>query len=76
MVFLYYHFQAAAQLVQRSGFSIKTYLLLKPPFLNEHDAIVDVLKSIKVLNQNSLTDCISINPVIIQKFTLVEYLFE
>lgn len=54
---------------------IKTYLLLKPPFLSECDAITDITESIKVLSDRKLTDCISINPVNIQKFTLVEYLF-
>ena len=54
---------------------IKTYLLLKPPFLSEYDAIIDVIESIKVLSDRKLTECISINPVNIQKFTLVEYLF-
>jgi radical SAM enzyme (TIGR01210 family) len=54
---------------------VKTYLLLKPPFLNEQEAITDVLNSIEVLHSKKLTDCISINPVNIQKFTLIEYLF-
>jgi radical SAM enzyme (TIGR01210 family) len=74
--FSFVDFQSSAQMVRESGFSIKTYLLLKPPFLNEHDAITDVLNSIKILHSSNLTDCISINPVNVQKYTLVEYLFE
>jgi radical SAM enzyme (TIGR01210 family) len=55
---------------------VKTYLLLKPPFLTERDAISDVVDSIKKLKQSGFTDSISINPVNIQKFTLIEYLFD
>ena len=58
------------------GVSIKTYLLLKPPFLTDRDAITDLLSSISDLREQKLTDCISINPVHIQKFTVVEYLFD
>lgn len=56
------------------GILIKTYLLLKPLFVTERDGISDVVQSIRALS-NGLTDCISINPVNIQKYTLVEYLF-
>ena len=49
---------------------------MKPPFLYEADAISDVLNSISEIGSKNLTHCISINPVHIQKFTLVEYLFE
>ncbi|WP_455392474.1 archaeosine biosynthesis radical SAM protein RaSEA [[Eubacterium] cellulosolvens] len=65
----------AARLAKKVDISLKSYLLLKPPFISERDAIMDVLNSIKRLHEQKLTDCISINPVNIQKFTLVEHLF-
>ncbi|MCK5561792.1 MAG: TIGR01210 family radical SAM protein, partial [Thermoplasmata archaeon] len=39
------------------------------------DAISDVLNSIAQLSKHGLSDVISINPINIQKFTLVEHLF-
>jgi radical SAM enzyme (TIGR01210 family) len=74
--FSFADYQKSAELVRKFDLSIKTYLLLKPPFLNENDAISDTLNSIDVLHQNRLTDCISINPVNVQKYTLVEYLYQ
>jgi len=64
----------AVKIVRDFGILIKTYLLLKPLFVTEFDGISDVLQSIRALH-DGLTDCISINPVNIQKNTLVEYLF-
>jgi len=53
--------------------SIRTYLLLKPPFLTENEAIKDLDNSInKIYN---ITDIISINPVNIQRGTLLEELW-
>jgi radical SAM enzyme (TIGR01210 family) len=65
----------AVQNARKSDLFVKTYLLLKPLFLTEFDAISDVLHSIQILRDKRLTDSISINPVNIQKFTLIEYLF-
>ncbi len=73
-----FHFQdyiTAANIAKQLEIGIKTYLLLKPPFLTERDAITDVLQSIAKLRELNLTTSISINPVNIQKFTVVEYLF-
>lgn len=53
---------------------VKAYLLLKPPFLNEQAAIDDCIYSIKNLVDLGV-DSISINPLNIQKGTLVEYLW-
>ncbi|MFP3871435.1 MAG: archaeosine biosynthesis radical SAM protein RaSEA [Candidatus Natronoplasma sp.] len=54
--------------------SIRTYLLLKPPFLLEKEAVEDVIDSIERIK--GLTDIVSINPVNIQKGTLVEKLWK
>ncbi len=53
--------------------SIRTYVLLKPPFLIENEAVQDVLKTIKEIS--NYTDVISINPLNVQKGTLVEKLW-
>jgi len=66
----------AVKNAKKVDIAIKTYLLLKPPFLAERDAIADILNSIKILADRELTNCVSINPVQIQKFTIIEYLFD
>ncbi len=54
--------------------SIRTYLLLKPPFLLEKEAVNDVVESIRKVKD--LTDIVSINPVNVQRGTLVEKLWK
>jgi radical SAM enzyme (TIGR01210 family) len=56
------------------GIGVKTYLLFKPPFLNEQSAIDDCTNSIRSL-LNLKVNSISINPMNVQKNTLVEYLW-
>ncbi len=51
----------------------KTYLLLKPPFLTEYEALLDVVQSIQAITQH--TDTISLNPTNIQRFTIVDFLW-
>ncbi len=53
--------------------SIRTYLLLKPPFLTENEAIEDLENSIRDIAE--ITDVISINPINIQNGTLLEELW-
>lgn len=53
--------------------SIRTYLLLKPLFLTEKEAIDDLVNSIHRVSE--LTDIVSINPVNVQKGTLLEELW-
>ncbi len=60
----------AAELVSRLSLELRTYLLFKPLFLSEKKSINDILESIKLVS--SLTDDVSINPMNIQKNTLVE----
>lgn len=70
----YDNFKRAVNLCKEQNIGVKAYLLLKPPFLNEQGAIDDCINSIKnliTLNVNT----ISVNPVNIQKGTLVEYLW-
>jgi hypothetical protein len=62
------------KICREQGFGVKVYLLLKPPFLNEQAAIDDCSNSIKTLIKLGINS-ISINPMNIQKGTLVEYLW-
>ena len=64
----------AINLCKELDLGIRAYLLLKPPFLTEQAAIDDCIESIKKLIQLGV-DTISINPVNVQKGTLVEYLW-
>ncbi|MFX1488036.1 MAG: archaeosine biosynthesis radical SAM protein RaSEA [Promethearchaeota archaeon] len=70
----FHDFKNALKLCNKFNVGVKAYLLLKPPFLNEQGAIDDCVDSIrKLINLNVKT--ISINPVNVQKGTLVEFLW-
>jgi radical SAM enzyme (TIGR01210 family) len=64
----------AATVLQKEKIELRTYLLFKPPFISEKMAIEDIEKSVAIVNQYSAD--ISINPMNIQKNTLVEKLWE
>ncbi len=63
----------AARRLRDTGALAKAYLLLKPPFLTEREAIEDAVLSVRRCRE--LFDTISINPVHIQGGTLVERLW-
>ncbi len=63
-------FDRAADILRNDGLSIRTYVLLKPPFLTEGEAIEDSIKTIDYASK--VSDTVSLNPVNVQKGTLVE----
>ena len=63
----------AAALVHDVGATVKTYLLVKPAFLTEREAIEDAIVSGHEADPHS--DTISFNPVNIQSHTIVDRLF-
>jgi radical SAM enzyme (TIGR01210 family) len=63
----------AATLLRDAGIPVRTYLLLKPPFLTERQAIADTLASIEYAVPFS--ESISINPINVQRGTAVESLW-
>lgn len=71
--FAFEDYVKAAKAVKGSGLRLRTYLLIKPPFLTEQEAITDAVNSAK--KADKYTDVISFNPINIQKFTLVERLW-
>jgi hypothetical protein len=54
--------------------SLKTYVLLKPPFLTEKESIIDAINTARLAGKYSST--VSLNPVNIQKNTFVEFLWK
>jgi radical SAM enzyme (TIGR01210 family) len=63
----------AAAICHEAGARVKTYLLVKPPFLTEREAIEDAVRSGHGADPHS--DTISFNPVNVQSHTLVDRLF-
>jgi len=66
-------YKKAADMVKKNDFRLKTYLLIKPPFLTEKESILDSISSVKKIMD--CTDTISFNPVNVQRNTVVEYLW-
>ncbi|HID19583.1 MAG TPA: TIGR01210 family radical SAM protein [Methanophagales archaeon] len=66
-------YRAASKLVKECGATVKTYLLLKPPFVSEKKAIEDVIKSTELVAPYSST--ISLNLCNVQKYTILENLW-
>jgi len=67
-------YRTAAKIVNECGATVKTYLLLKPPFVSEKKAIEDVIKSADLVSDYSST--ISLNLCNVQNYTHLEYLWK
>lgn len=67
-------FVEAAEFCRDRGVLVKAYLLLKPPFLTEEETVEDMVQSIK--DAAPYSDVLSVNPTNVQKFTLVEKLWQ
>jgi len=65
-------FPQAAAACQRHGVSVKAYLMAKPPFLKESDALVDATRTIVAAAPHSRM--VSLNPTNVQGNTLVDAL--
>ena len=72
--FPYQHFLEAAETIQNNKFLLKTYVLLKPPFLTEQESISDCITTIQTIAKHS--DTMSLNPTNVQRHTLVEFLWK
>jgi len=66
-------YEKAANILGEMKIPIKTYLLVKPPFLTEKEAIGDAVSSARFASRYSKT--ISYNPVNVQRHTVVERLW-
>lgn len=68
-------FTEAAKAITENGVSLRSYVLLKPPFLSEQEGITDAVQTIKTAF-SLRADSVSLEAVTVQKYTLVEYLTE
>jgi radical SAM enzyme (TIGR01210 family) len=66
-------FQRASELCGDFGISPRAYILVKPPFLTEREAMVDAVSTAE--SAAGVADTISFNPVNVQRNTLVEFLW-
>ncbi len=71
--FTFEDFSRAAKFLIECGARVRTYLLLKPPFLSEGEAVEDCLRSI--LECARLSSTISVNPVYVPKNSYIEKLW-
>ncbi len=67
-------FQHALETARKYDIGTRAYVLLKPPFLTESQSQADALQTIKTCADIGVTT-VSVNPVNIQKNTLVEKLW-
>ncbi len=67
-------FPAAAEACKRHNVSVKSYLMCKPPFLKESDALTDSTNTI--VAAAPYADMVSLNPTNVQGNTLVDALFK
>lgn len=72
--FTFDDYKRAASIVKKQGFKLKTYVLIKPPFISEKRAIEDAVKTVNDIK--NLTDTVSFNPCNVQRNTVVEYLWK
>jgi radical SAM enzyme (TIGR01210 family) len=71
--FLFKDFVRASETAKKYGVTTKAYLLLKPPFISEKDALEDIVNS--VLDAAPYAGTISINLCNVQRGTIVDELF-
>ncbi|MDH7517860.1 MAG: archaeosine biosynthesis radical SAM protein RaSEA [Candidatus Thermoplasmatota archaeon] len=71
--FTFDDYKKSAKLFKKHGFKLKTYVLIKPPFITEKQAVEDCVNTVKDIR--SYTDVVSFNPTNVQHHTFVEYLW-
>jgi archaeosine synthase beta-subunit len=64
----------ASRIARDAGAGVKAYLLQKPPFLTEREAMEDMSRSLAALAGHA--DLISLNPCTVQSGTTVEWLWQ
>ncbi|MFB6298518.1 MAG: archaeosine biosynthesis radical SAM protein RaSEA [Salinirussus sp.] len=68
-------FEDAAAEAHGAGAGVKAYLLLKPPFLSESEAVADMIESVRRCSDVAGCHTVSMNPCNVQRHTMVEDLF-
>lgn len=72
--FTYNDYKKAAEIVKKNNCKLKTYVLVKPPFLTEKESIDDCINTVDKIK--TFTDTVSFNPCNVQRNTVVEHLWK
>ncbi len=64
---------AASDAAAEAGAGVKAYLLMKPPFLSEPEAVADMTESVRRCAEHAHT--VSMNPCNVQSYTMVDDLY-
>jgi radical SAM enzyme (TIGR01210 family) len=72
--FTFQNFVDAAVVARVNGATVKSYLMLKPLFLSEKEALEDIVQTVR--DAAEYTDTFSINLCNVQRGTYVEYLWD
>ena len=72
--FTFKDYKKAADIIKKHGFCLKTYVLIKPPFMTEKEALDDSIQTVDKIKE--ITNVISFNPCNVQRNTLVEHLWK
>jgi len=68
-------FEDACAAAREAGAGIKAYLLMKPPFLTESEAVEDMNSSVRRCGAVDGCHTVSMNPCNVQRYTMVEELY-
>ncbi|MFC6757451.1 MULTISPECIES: archaeosine biosynthesis radical SAM protein RaSEA [Haloarcula] len=68
-------FEDACAEAREAGAGIKAYLLMKPPFLTESEAVEDMKSSVRRCAAVEGCHTVSMNPCNVQRYTMVEELY-
>jgi len=68
-------FEDACAEAREAGAGVKAYLLMKPPFLSEQEALADMQSSVRRCGAVEGCHTVSMNPTNVQRYTMVDELF-
>jgi radical SAM enzyme (TIGR01210 family) len=72
--FEFAEFEQAAAAATEAGAGVKAYLLMKPPFLAESEAVADMKRSVRRCADVEGCHTVSMNPCNVQRYTMVDEL--
>jgi len=72
--FTFEDYKKATKILKKYNVDLKTYVLIKPPFLTEKESINDAINTVDKIK--TITNTISFNPTNVQRNTVVDYLWK
>ena len=72
--FTFNDYKNAADKLKKYDIDLKTYVLIKPPFLTEKESIEDAIKTVEKIKK--ITNSISFNPTNVQRNTVINFLWK